>query len=284
MPRKSIIIKAPAKINLTLEVLGKRPDGYHEIRSVIQTVSLCDELTFENADQTSYHSDMAGWSGEKSLIAKAVALLRDLTGEVSGVKIDVMKKIPLASGLGGDSSDAAATLKGLNALWELNLSNDQMIKAAAQLGSDVPFFLTGGTALMEGRGEKITALASVPESWFILVIPDVQRPPRKTQALYGALTQDHFTDGSITNRFLENLRSAKALDPELLFNTFENVTFRERSDESDRSDLSLRKYRDHILKMGVANLHLAGSGPAMFAPVSSKKKGKNWLRGLLVRV
>ena len=112
-------IEAPAKINLTLEVLGKRPDGYHEIRSVIQTLAFCDTLQISPAKDISFKSNLPDWSPEQSLVVKAVKLLKEATGCTKGAKIEITKRIPLMSGLGGDSSDAAAILRGLNQLWEL---------------------------------------------------------------------------------------------------------------------------------------------------------------------
>ena len=153
-----ITISAPAKINLTLEVLSQRADGYHEIRSVIQAISLCDRLSFEPADGLGFRSDSAEWVAEKSLVSKVAAWLKKESGTAKGTIISVKKRIPLLAGLGGDSSDAAATLRGLNQLWGLGLTLEQLIPLARQLGSDVAFFLYGGTALVEGRGEIVTPL------------------------------------------------------------------------------------------------------------------------------
>src|SRR4030042_871868 len=119
-----ITVSAPAKINLTLEVLGQRADGYHEIRSVIQTISLCDTLTFESADSLEFKSDSAELVAEKSLVSKATDWLKKESGTVKGAIISVKKCIPLLAGLGGDSSDAAATLRGLNQLWGLTLTRE----------------------------------------------------------------------------------------------------------------------------------------------------------------
>jgi len=262
-----LTVQAPAKINLTFEVSGKRPDGYHEIRSVIQTIDLCDELRFETALNTGYSADLPSWDGEKSLVGKTVQLLGKISGSDQGVAITIKKRIPLVSGLGGDSSDAAATLIGLNSLWSLDLSATQLHGLAAQLGSDVPFFLSGGTALMEGRGEKITTLPALNRTWLVLLIPDVPRLPRKTEQLYDNLKPNHYTDGSITSRLAEEIKQRKDIDTALLCNTFENIAFDISSE--------LAVYRRHILQIGAPNLHLAGSGPAMFAVVKSKAEGQD---------
>lgn len=267
-----LTVTAPAKINLTLEVLGKRSDGYHNIRSVIQTVNLCDGLHFKLSRTTEFKCDLPEWAAEKSLVSRTVDLVRKITGYTKGVTVEVEKRIPLVSGLGGDSSDAAATLKGLNQLCQLNLSMEKLYELATQLGSDVPFFLKGGTALIEGRGEIITPLLPLAETWLVLMIPDIPRPSRKTEQLYAALRTNHYTDGQITERLVKEIRNGKKLNPALLFNTFENVAF-ERYAE-------LAVYRDHILKIGTTNVHLAGSGPALFTVVNNKEHGKELIERL----
>lgn len=248
-----LIIEAPAKINLTMEVLGKRPDGYHEIRSVIQTVNFCDSLQITTAKEIQFKSNKSVWSGQQSLLAKAAKLLQTTTGYTQGATIKVKKRLPLISGLGGDSSDAAAVLRGLNQLWELELSPAKLQGLTLELGSDVSFFLSGGTALMEGRGEKITPLPPIPHQWVILIIPKVPRLPGKTKRVYSMLKPSYYTDGKISEKLVTCLKSAAEFSASLLFNVFENVVFI-RGEE-------LTNYRDHILKTGAPNIHLAGSGP-----------------------
>ncbi|MBI4266948.1 MAG: 4-(cytidine 5'-diphospho)-2-C-methyl-D-erythritol kinase [Chloroflexi bacterium] len=253
-------VPAPAKINLTLEVLGKHPDGFHEIRSVIQAVALCDVLDFRLSPEVIIKSGSPGWMASASLAGRAVNLLRQVTGGAKGVTIEVTKQIPMAAGLGGDSSDAAATLLALNDLWKLGLSKDRLLELAAQLGSDVPFFLYGGTALLTGRGEVVTPLPSLPHSWVVMVVPAVPRIPKKTAQLYAGLRQNHYTDGRITERLAAVLREGGEFMPSLLFNTFENVAFERFS--------GLEVYRSHLEKLGAPNIHLAGSGPVLFSLVN----------------
>jgi len=262
-------IEAPAKINLTLEVLGKRPDGYHEIRSVIQTVNFCDSFQFIQGNDIQFKCDMPDWLAEQSLVAKAVKLIQETTGCSKGATIVIRKRIPLMSGLGGDSSDAAAVLRGLNQLWELGLSQTKLQETGSQLGSDVHFFFLGGTALMEGRGEKITPLNPMPHRWVILIIPNVPRLPGKTKRAYNLLQPTDYTDGTYTEKLVTNLKSRGELSPSELFNTFENISFT-RGEE-------LTKYRDHILKIGAPNLHLAGSGPTLFTLMEKKTQAENLL-------
>ena len=259
-----LTILAPAKLNLTLEVLAKRPDGYHEIRSVIQIISLCDRLTFRASPSVDIRTDSPQWSAEKSLVSKAVNLVRESIGITRGIAIEIENRIPLISGLGGGSSAAAATLRGLNEVWELNLSEEKLFELAAQLGSDVPFFLHGGTAMMAGRGEVVTPLPSLPHHWVVLVMPDVPHPPGKTARLYASLNTSHFTDGQITEQLVKEMKEGR--EPTTLFNTFENVAFTRGAE--------LKVYRDHIRKLGAPHVHLAGSGPALFTLFKDKARAE----------
>jgi 4-diphosphocytidyl-2-C-methyl-D-erythritol kinase len=257
-----LTVEAPAKINLTLEVLGKRPDSFHEIRSVVQAISLCDTFRFSKSDNIEITCTLPGWSAQQSLVSKAIDLLKNTCGYKGGAIIQVEKQIPLMAGLGGDSSDAAAILRGLNEFWRLGLKRAKLLELAPLLGSDVSFFLTGGTALMEGRGDKITPLPSLPHHYVVLVNPPVPHLPGKTAEAYSSLRQSHFTDGQITNSLQNDLESGKELEPERLYNVFENVFFKRGSE--------LVKYRDHIKKIGAPNVHLAGSGPALFTLIKDK--------------
>jgi 4-diphosphocytidyl-2-C-methyl-D-erythritol kinase len=262
-----LAVSAPAKLNLTLEVLGKRPDGFHEIRSVIQSINLCDCLRFQLNQEVIFKSDMPDWHSEKSLVSGAASLLQETSGYFKGATIEVEKRIPLMSGMGGDSSDAAAVLRGLNELWGLGLSQGKLLELAARLGSDVSFFLYGGTALAEGRGEAVTPLPPLPWIGAVLVVPDVPRLPGKTKRLYASLEASHYTDGQITGRLVKTLREEREFKPSLLFNTFENVAFAEFS--------GLKVYREHLLKLGAEAVHLAGSGPTLFTLLKDKAQAED---------
>jgi 4-diphosphocytidyl-2-C-methyl-D-erythritol kinase len=261
-----LTIEAPAKINLTLEVLSKHPDGYHEIRSVIQTINLCDTLQIAAGRDIQFKSNMSGWSSKQSLVTKAVKLLKESTGCTQGATIKIKKRLPLISGLGGDSSDAAAVLRGLNQFWELRLSTEHLQVMTEALGSDVTFFLSGGTALMEGRGEKITPLPALAHQCLILIIPDMPGMPGKTKRLYDMLRPVHFTDGKITEKLVTEIKSGTGFSSSLLFNTFENVVFTMGEE--------LTNYRDHLLKIGAPNIHLAGSGPTLFTMLEDKSQAE----------
>ncbi len=261
--------RAPAKLNLTLEVLGKRPDGFHEIRSMVQTIDLADFLTFEDTADVSINCDLPGWSAQESLVMKAIKLMSGFTSSFQGVSIKIEKHIPLLSGLGGDSSDAAAVLRGLNRLWGLDLSMEKLSESASRLGSDVSFLLQGGTALMEGRGEIVTLLPPPPKAWLVLVVPDVGRQAGKTGRMYAALKPEHFTDGGITERAVTALQRGE-FSAEMLFNAFENIAF---------DEFNIRRvYVEHLLKMGAPHVHLAGSGPALFGMFNDKAKAEDLYR------
>jgi 4-diphosphocytidyl-2-C-methyl-D-erythritol kinase len=263
-----LTVKAPAKINLTLEVLRKRPDGFHEIRSVLQALGLYDTLSLEDSQGVTFSCDLPGWSAEKSLLSRTIALLKKATGYTGGVKIDIRKRIPLMAGLGGDSSDAAALLRGLNELWVLGLPREKIFALAAQLGSDVPFFLEVGTVLAEGRGEILLPLPPLPRMWTVLVMPDVSGGPGKTGRMYASLKPEHYTDGSITQKLVDALHNAMGFDTSLLFNTFENIAFADAS--------GLKEYKEHLLISGAPNVHLAGSGPALFTLFSEKSEAEEF--------
>jgi len=260
-------IKAPAKINLTLEVLGERPDGFHEIRSVIQTIDLYDSLRFNSDRQLRFSCDNPEFIVEESLVSRAAAMLQEIGGFSRGATIEIKKRIPLVAGLGGDSSDAAAVLSQLNKLWKMGLSPARLLELASGLGSDVPFFLYGGTALVEGRGEKLKALPPLPRRWVVLLVPPFSRMPGKTARLYASLKASHYTDGQITEKLVKVLNDRRGFKPSMLFNTFENVAF--------EIFPQLKTYREHFIKLGAYNVHLAGSGPALFALLDDKFQAEN---------
>ena len=252
-----IKVKAPAKINLSLEVLGKRVDGYHDIKSVVQEISLADELEFSPHPDMTYTSDMPGWSGEKSLVSRAATLLKTRYGVEEGAHVRVTKRVPLRSGLGGDSSCAAAALKGFNRLWRLGLGLGQLMELAAELGSDVPFFFMGGTALVEGRGEVVTPLAPFPSGWAVIVVPNVDTGNDKTGRLYKSLTPADFTDGRRTESIVAALVENRPVEPEMLGNAFDRVTAEIWPE--------LEECRWQMLMAGAKRVYLSGAGPALFS-------------------
>ena len=167
-------LRMNAKVNLFLKVAGRRPDGFHEIETIFQTVSLADELTASVAPVLEVQMRAAGTAGaalpgpEENLVTKAARALQEVTGTTLGARIEVDKRIPVAAGLGGGSADAAGTLLALVELWRLDVPRDELHRIAADLGSDVPYCLGGGTALAAGRGESLTSLPATSELWFVL--------------------------------------------------------------------------------------------------------------------
>ena len=251
-----ITVQAPAKINLTLEVTGKRPDGFHNIRSVIQAVDLCDYLTVRSAPDISVTCNVPWWSVEQSLVGRAIALMREAAGGSRGAVVTIEKHIPLMSGLGGDSSDAAAVLKALDTLWGTGLTEEKLREMAGGLGSDVFFFLDSGTALVEGRGEIIRPLPSPQPWWLLLAMPDGPVSPGKTAAMYARLTRAHYTKGAFTDKVAAAMEAGKRPEPSMLFNVFQHIAF----GDFDRCWV----YAERLVSLGAPRVHLAGSGPALF--------------------
>lgn len=272
-----LTLKAPAKLNLTLEVLGERQDGFHEVRSVIQTINLCDSLHFHLAQNLEFRSDVPDWSSEKSLVSKAAGLIQETTGCTKGVTIKVDKRIPWLSGLGGDSSNAAAVLMGLNKLWGLGLSLQELLELASQLSSDASFFLYGGTALVEGRGEIVTLLPSLPHMWLVLMMPPVPRMTGKTKQLYASLKASHYTGGQVTDRLATSLTRGEGVTTSNLFNVFDGV--------ANDNFAGLDEYREQFLRTGAQEVYLVGSGPALFTLMKDKIQAERiyfnlWRQGL----
>jgi 4-diphosphocytidyl-2-C-methyl-D-erythritol kinase len=168
-----LALRAPAKINLCLSVLGKRPDGYHEVEMVMQAVGLYDEVTVRLIDSgiTVTCDNTAIPAGTGNIAYRAAREMLDLSGNPSGIAIEIRKNIPVAAGLGGGSSDAAAVLVACNRLLRTRIGREQLAEIGTRLGMDVPFFLFGPTALAKGRGELLTSLPSPPKFWVLLVNP-----------------------------------------------------------------------------------------------------------------
>jgi len=267
-----LTVLAPAKVNLTLEVLAARPDGFHEIRSVAQTIDLCDRLQFQAGDRTEFHCADPKWLSAESLVSKATVLLRGQTGCSHGVTVTLDKHIPLLSGLGGDSSNAAAVLRGLNRLWGLDLAQEELLRLAIRLGSDVPFFLHGGTALLAGRGGVITPLSPPRQTWLVLMLPPIARTLGKTGRLYASISDEHYTSGESTMRMAEQLAVNGELAATTVFNVFDRVA-------PDCFE-GLGIYWERFLASGAPQVHLAGSGPALFTLTRDKAQAERIYRSL----
>lgn len=185
MPEERLSLEARAKINLGLEVLGKRPDGYHEIRTLMQSVALSDRLDLRSVPGGAIRfscSDPSVPADEGNLVVRAARLLIPRASGRRGVSIRLTKRIPVGAGLGGGSSDAAATLVGLNRLWGLRIPASELECMGAALGSDVPFFVRGGTQFARGRGEVLARLRPLPRMPVVIVFPNLCLP---TASVYG---------------------------------------------------------------------------------------------------
>jgi 4-diphosphocytidyl-2-C-methyl-D-erythritol kinase len=255
----SLQLIAPAKLNLTLEVLGKREDGYHEIRSVMQTIDVYDRLTLSPGASIGLFvsgPEAAGVPEDptRDLAYRAAVALRDATGRTDlGARIELEKRIPAGAGLGGGSSDAAAVLRGLNRLWELGL-DDRLPEIAASLGSDVAFFLKGGTALVSGRGETVEPREDLRLD-LVLFTPHDTEMPDKTKRMYGALRPEDYSDGSRTQALLEARHDAGRQ----FFNSFDRAI----AEMAPAVGAAMRR----CLDAGVPVI-AAGAGPSFFTPTA----------------
>ena len=257
MSRESRLrLRAPAKINLFLRVVGKRPDGFHELETIFERIDLADELTFEAAPVLSLTcSDPNLSCGEGNLVLKAARLLQKASGTSQGAKIHLTKRIPIAAGLGGGSSDAAAALQGLNRLWKLQWPKGKLIELAAQLGSDVPFFLYDVPfAIGRGRGERCEPIEGQPLA-HVLVVPDTHL---STKEIYGALNLPLTAPPSSISMVAHALRNG----PDLaglatgLWNDLEAVAIR-------RCPV-ITQIQGQLRAAECLSTRLSGSGPSVF--------------------
>lgn len=201
-----LTLPAFAKVNLCLEVLGKRPDGMHEVVTVLQTISLADWLQFrvhEGTEEVALECDGMPVTAD-NLILRAARALQAATGHRRGCVVYCEKNIPIAAGLGGGSADAAVTLRALNELWASGLSEAELAALGRQLGADVPFAVYGGTALGTGTGTEVHLLPAAPPCWVVLV-PCAAESERKTAEMYAALEPHHFSDGSRARRLAASI-------------------------------------------------------------------------------
>lgn len=246
---------APAKINWTLEVLGRREDGYHEIRSVMQTIDLCDEVSAERSEVPVFETVDGERLADDDLVVQAARALEERVGRALPARIRVEKRIPVASGLGGGSSDAAAVLRLLNRLHALGLSSEELASVGTSVGSDVPFFVYGGTALVEGRGETVIALRDIGQAWLTVVVPRMEIPD-KTRTMYERLTAADYTDGSSTDTVLAAVSTRVIIKEDDTFNVFDQHAY----------DLveGLETLSSGLFMEGLFPVHVVGAGPGIF--------------------
>ncbi len=265
--------KAPAKINLSLDVLHKRADGYHEVEMVMTTVDLADRLELEELPRnTIIISSQAGYIplDEKNLAFQAAQLLKERYGVRKGVYIHLDKKIPVSAGLAGGSSDAAAALRGLNRLWGLNLSAAELKALGAELGSDVPFCVEGGTAIARGRGERLEPIGSPPPCWFVLAKPPINV---STADIYGKLQAGAIKDHPHT---AELLRAIRLRNYDLLCRSLGNVL----EEVTMKLHPEVRHLKESMMRQGAEGCLMSGSGPTVFGMVWKESKAMRIYNGL----
>jgi 4-diphosphocytidyl-2-C-methyl-D-erythritol kinase len=270
----SITIQAPAKINLFLKVLGRRPDGYHEIESLMLPISVYDRIVLESAP-----AGIKLWCdhpqlqvAEQNLAHRAAEAMSAYTSSALGVNIKLYKHIPLAAGLGGGSSDAAAVLKGLNSIWNLNLDQEQLLRLAEQLGADVPFFILGRPALARGRGEELHPVTVNP-IWLVLVNPGFGV---STADVYGGINrgltkkESYITmPTSLFKKRLKPAQIANLLDNDLEASVIERYPV-------------IREIKDCLLARGAKGALMSGSGSSVFGLFVSRKQAETTYQELRV--
>ncbi|HEY0346967.1 MAG TPA: 4-(cytidine 5'-diphospho)-2-C-methyl-D-erythritol kinase [Pyrinomonadaceae bacterium] len=264
MSDTTISLPAFAKINLTLRVLEKRADGYHDLDTIFQTVSLHDTIEMSLIDQPDVIlscNDRSLSVGEDNLVIRAARTLQDGRTSSKGARIRLKKRIPVQAGLGGGSSDAAVTLIGLARLWDLSPTKEDLIAIASQLGADVPFFLFGGTARGTGSGDKLEQLADVAEKFLLIVKPNAKV---NTSDAYKALDE----------RSLTTHNSKTILSTSVAKQVFDRVDFASLTNDFEVVAFDLapetRRAKAALLKAGANAALLAGSGSAVFGSFDSE--------------
>lgn len=272
MPADSFKLPSFAKINLFLRVLGKRTDGFHEICTIFQTVSLCDYLTFGKGKKITLTCDDGNIpTGESNLIVKAAEMLRENLGTKKGAKIHLEKHIPAPGGLGGGSSNAAVALLGLIKLWEAEIDFENLCEIGKTLGSDVPFFFYGGTAVGTGRGTEIFSLEDFRKNYILIVTPKVDVP---TAAAFAHLNASDLTNKG-SKSILQICRdevNSLYLRQSALKNDFERVIF--------EIEPEVARVKENLFAGGAKRALLSGSGASVFGIFDTSERRQNAIEAL----
>lgn len=253
----TIIKRAYGKLNLSLDIVGKREDGYHLVCMVMQTVDLYDELTIQKTDKpgiqlTTDRPDLP--TNEDNLIYKAAKLLFDEFQIKGGVSIHLKKQIPIAAGMAGGSADCAATLLGINTLFDLKLTEQDLQKRAVTMGADIPYCIMGGTALSEGIGEVLTPISPVPDCHVLLVKPNIDI---STKWVYQTLRWNTLTSHPDTKKMLSALEAQSLSEVSATMeNVLETVTI--------PAYPVIASIKEKLLSLGAINAMMSGSGPTVF--------------------
>lgn len=265
--------KAPAKINLTLDALYKRTDGYHELEMVMTSVDLADRIDLLAIPGSVIRLESSSGlvpQDEKNLAYMAANLLRQKFGIRRGVSIKIDKRVPVAAGLAGGSSDAAATLRGLNRLWGLGLSLKELAEIGGEIGSDVPYCVYGNTALAEGRGERLSPLPAPPPCWVVLAKP-VQGV--STADVFGELKVNQVVNRPKTKEMIDALyRQDYYSITKLLGNILEPITMKMEPD--------VRRLKEKMYQFGADGVLMSGSGPTVFALVDRESRARRLVNSL----
>lgn len=263
-PVTTIHLEAFAKVNLSLVVLGRRPDGFHEVDTILQTVDLSDDLEFSESDRLEFScSDPSLPLDEGNLAVRAARALASEADRVPGARIRLVKRIPTGGGLGGGSSDAASTLLGLSALWGLGLGRDDLASVAGRLGSDVSFFLHGGTARGMGRGERIEELPDVPPAFFVLLVPPFGMPTPLVYKVLDTMDLTPFPQDGIVKDRVSGWPDRNDLEP-----------------AAERLRPELLKCRRILEAVGARPARLSGSGSAVFGRFPGRGEAEKAIQGL----
>jgi len=264
MPDKTFTLPSFAKINWFLRILGKRNDGFHELCTVFQTVSLHDRLTFSESDELNLTcSDENIPTDDENLIVKAAKLLSEKYDIKKGAKIHLEKQIPSPGGLGGGSSNAAIALLGLAKLWQIEIESEKLTEIGKQLGSDVPFFLHGGTAFGTGRGTEISPLKDLEEKYILIVTPDIAV---STAAAFARINAAHLTNIASKSILQICQSAAQTLDLRQaeLVNDFEKTVF--------ENEFEIERVKEKLLAYGSVFALMSGSGASVFGVFDSESR------------
>lgn len=263
----TIIKRAYGKLNLSLDIVGKREDGYHLVCMVMQTVDLYDELTIQKTDKpgiqlTTDRPDLP--TNEDNLIYKAAKLLFDEFQIKGGVSIHLKKQIPVAAGMAGGSADCAATLLGINTLFDLKLTEQDLQKRAVTMGADIPYCIMGGTALSEGIGEVLTPISPVPDCHVLLVKPNIDI---STKWVYQTLRWNTLTSHPDTKKMLSALEAQSLSEvSSTMENVLETVTI--------PAYPVIASIKEKLLSLGAINAMMSGSGPTVFGLFPEQAAGE----------
>lgn len=274
-----IIEKAPAKINLGLDVLYKREDGYHELAMVMASVDLVDRLTLTSLaeDRIQIETNRAFLPVDRrNNVYQAAEMLKRRYGITQGIKIDIQKQIPVAAGLGGGSSDTAAALRGMNNLWQLNLSLEELVAIGVEIGTDVPYCLYGHTAYITGKGEQVMPITAMPSCWVVLVKPKISV---STRTVFPEVKVDKIHHPNILG--LKEAIEAKDYEGMLskMGNSLEDITIARHP--------IIQQIKDRMLKYGADTALMSGSGPTVFALCHKQSRAQrvyNALKGFCEEV